>query len=408
MGRAVLKTLKQTTLLTLLDVAKKWGLKQSKNGLPSYTFNYNEQQSEITFWNGSQIHLKDLAYYPSDPEYDSLGSSEYTGAFIDEANQVRAKAKEIITVRLRYKLDEFGLTPKLLMTCNPAKNWTYSEFYKPERDGTLDSWKAFIPALPTDNPHLPPAAIEAMKRLKNKATRERLLKGNWEYDDDPLALFDSFKLYDLFTNLLDQDNPKHFITCDAARKGRDLCVVMVWEGLKVVHITTFDISLLPRIEGEIERLRQIYGIPRSQVVVDEDGVGGGVVDHLPGVKGFVNGASPIQNKLKQKDAIIQGLTKYDLNYQNLKTQCYYLLADKVNAGLLSVPVATPEQQESLREELAAVKSKDADKDGRIKILSKDEMKEILERSPDLADALMMRMVFELEPDQPLVGLWMMG
>lgn len=402
MGRAVLKTLKQTTLLTLLDVARQWGLKQSKQGIPPLHFNYNEQQGEITFWNGSVIHLKDLAFYPSDPEYDSLGSTEYTGAFIDEANQVRSKAKEIITVRLRYKLEEFGLTPKLLMTCNPAKNWVYGEFYKPHKDGHLDEWKAFIQALPTDNPHLPAATLESMRRIKDKATRERLLHGNWEYDDDPLALMDTVAIQDIFTNLLPvQETPKHYISCDVATKGRDLCVIKVWEGLTVVHMTVYPKSKTTQVEEEIERLRQVYGVPRSQVVVDEDGVGNGVVDHLPGVKGFVANAAPIQDtRLRNSSAIGGG--EYKLNYNNLKTQCYYLLADKVNSRQIAIRVATPEQQESISEELAAVKSRDVDKDSKIKIQTKEEMKETLGRSPDYADSMMMRMVFELEPSvQPV-------
>ncbi len=402
MGRAVLKTLKQTTLLTFIDVAKSWGLKQTKQGLPPYTFNYNEQQGEITFWNGSAIHLKDLAYYPSDPEYDSLGSTEYSGAVIDEANQVRAKAKEIITVRIRYRLDEFGLAPKLLMTCNPAKNWVYSEFYKPNRDGKLDEWKAFIQALPTDNPYLAPATLESMRRIKDKATKERLLFGNWEYDDDPLALFDATALYDLFTNSFLQETPKHYISCDAARKGRDLCVIMVWEGNKVVHITSYAVSLLPRIEEEIERLRQIYSIPRSQVIVDEDGIGGGVVDHLPGIKGFTANAAPIQDSTKRDDAAVDTDKEYKLNYDKLKTQCYHLLADKVNAGLISIPIASPEEQQSIIEELEQVKSKNADKDAKIQIVTKEEMKESLGRSPDYADCMMMKMVFDLTPTRQAV------
>lgn len=337
----MLKTLKQTTLLTLLDIAKEWGLKQSKQGLPPLHFNYNEQQGEITFWNGSQIHLKDLAYYPSDPEYDSLGSTEYTGAFIDEANQVRFKAKEIITARIRYKLDEFGLIPKILMTCNPAKNWTYSEYYKPYRDGRLDEWKAFIPALPTDNPYLPRSTIEQMKRIKDKATKERLLYGNWDYDDDPMALFDATALYDLYTNTFIQENPKHYISCDVATKGRDLAVIMVWEGLKVVHITSYPKSRTVQLEAEIERLRQVYNVPRSQVVIDEDGVGYGVVDHLPGVKGFLANAAPIQDPRKRAEAEVAGIKEYKLNYYRHKTQCYYLLADLVNAGQVAVTCATP-------------------------------------------------------------------
>lgn len=111
----------------------------------------------------------------------------------------------------------------------------------------LDEWKTFVQALPTDNPHLPLTTIESMKRIKDKATKERLLYGNWEYDDDPLALFDSTAIYDVFTNLLTQPNSKHYISCDAARMGRDLCIIMVWEGWKVVHITSYPISKLPTI-----------------------------------------------------------------------------------------------------------------------------------------------------------------
>lgn len=72
---------------------------------------------------------------------------------------MRVKAKEIITVRLRYKLDEFGLIPKLLMTCNPAKNWVYSEFYKLAQNGTLEEWKRRVEGLcsgSTDRQPSPP------------------------------------------------------------------------------------------------------------------------------------------------------------------------------------------------------------------------------------------------------------
>jgi len=39
-----------------------------------------------------------------------------------EVSPVVAKAKAIVGSRIRYKLDEFGLTPKMLLTCNPARN----------------------------------------------------------------------------------------------------------------------------------------------------------------------------------------------------------------------------------------------------------------------------------------------
>ncbi|HVI80408.1 MAG TPA: hypothetical protein VM715_20095, partial [Candidatus Acidoferrum sp.] len=48
------------------------------------------------------------------------------------------------------------------------------------------------------------------------------------------------------------------------------------------------------------------------------------------------------------------------------------------------------------QELEHVKRRDPDKDGKLKVLQKDEIKELLGRSPDFADMLMMRMFFELQ------------
>jgi PBSX family phage terminase large subunit len=122
MGRAVLKTLKETTLNTFHEVSNILDL----NDL----WNYNQQKGVIEFYNGSEIILKDLFHYVGkDANFDSLGSLEISGAFIDECNQVVFKAWQIVKSRIRYKLKEYNLTPKILGTCNPAKNWTYTNFF---------------------------------------------------------------------------------------------------------------------------------------------------------------------------------------------------------------------------------------------------------------------------------------
>jgi len=36
------------------------------------------QNNIIKFWTGSQIHLLDLAYKPTDQDYHRFGSTEYT------------------------------------------------------------------------------------------------------------------------------------------------------------------------------------------------------------------------------------------------------------------------------------------------------------------------------------------
>jgi hypothetical protein len=56
----------------------------------------------------------------------------------------------------------------------------------------------------------------------------------------------------------------------------------------------------------------------------------------------------------------------------------------------------PATIDELTQELLAVKLKDIDKDNKVAVQSKDEMKKVLGKSPDLSDALMMRMYFEVK------------
>jgi hypothetical protein len=392
MGRAVLKTLKQTTLLTFFDICREWGLK------PGRDFNYNQIDGVLKWANGSEIYLKDLAYYPADPEYDSLGSTEYTGAFIDEASQVNSKAKNIVMSRIRYKLDEFGLIPKLLITSNPSKNFLYKEFYRPWKEKKLEPYRMFIPSLVQDNPFISPHYIKNLHKL-DPISKQRLLYGNFDYDADPAKLFEYDDILDMFTNVPDKSEDK-YLTVDVARKGKDLSTIFYWEGFLVRGIWSYQYQ---GRRSKIRGVQTIYGPPvaalvkvleektaklqvkRSHVGVDEDGVGGGVVDTFGGCRGFVNNSA----------AIPHGMQK--TNYANLKSQCFFRLADLVKQGKIGVRTSNEDYKEALIEELEQIKQKDHDKDGKLAIIGKDIIKDHIGRSPDFADALMMRMLFVLEP-----------
>lgn len=118
-GRAKLTNLEATTLKTFFSVCRAWGLEQGID------FIYNSNRHLITWFNGSETVLKDLFYYPSDPEFISLGGAEYTDAFIDEVNELTQKAVDIVNSRIRYNLRQYGLKAKLLMTCNPGPGWVF-------------------------------------------------------------------------------------------------------------------------------------------------------------------------------------------------------------------------------------------------------------------------------------------
>lgn len=383
MGRAKLKALKETTLNTFFELTSNPTPESNALGLIrlgiSDQYVFNAQNNIIYFNNGSEILLKDLFLYPSDPNFDSLGSLEVCGAFIDECNQVVYKAWQIVLSRCRYKLTEFNIKPKMFGSCNPAKNWVYKEFYKPHRDGTLPSHRKFIQALPTDNPHLPQSYLDSLLSL-DKNSKQRLYYGNWEYDDDPSTLIDTDAIADYFNAEHVKAEGDKYITIDVARKGKDNTVFRVWHGWKCVYRYHIDKSGLMEVVNQGKRLAQKYNIPMSRVIADEDGVGGGVVDFMR-CKGFVNNSRALN----------------DENFNNLKSQCGYKMAAKImkreageiasNSAVISITT----------EEMEQVKQKDIDKDGKVALVSKDVVKQMIGRSPDEWDSIMMRYWFELAP-----------
>ena len=83
------KTLKDTTK-TFLEVASK---QVKGEALSAYLIPRQRKSKLYWIFNGSFIFLRDLYHYPSDPDYDELGSLEITDAFVDECSQVTRKAK---------------------------------------------------------------------------------------------------------------------------------------------------------------------------------------------------------------------------------------------------------------------------------------------------------------------------
>jgi hypothetical protein len=375
-GRAVLKTLKETTLVSFFQVAKMQGLEAGKH------YKFNAQSSQIEFFNGSTILLKDLYSYPSDPNFDELGSLEITDAFIDEANQVEDKARNIIKSRIRFQLDQNNLVPKVLYTCNPAKNWTYSEFYKPQQDNSIANNKRFISSLIDDNPFISKHYKENLLSL-DKVSKERLLFGNWEYLNDPAQLINYDKILDAFSSTY-LPTATSYISCDVARFGNDSTVIGVWSGLRV-KLYQYNGKSVVEVAELIKKFQQEYQVATSNIVVDEDGVGGGVCDILR-CRGFVNNSSPLENPI----------TKRKENFDNLKSQCYYKLAELINDSKIYIN-ADGNQKQKIIEELEQVKQKSVDNDTKKGIISKDKVKASIGRSPDFSDCLAMRMIFEYTP-----------
>jgi len=375
-ARKQLIDLRKYTLPTIYEVFRHWGIDSNY-----WTYKGNDNYFELR--NKSRVYLLDARYMPTDPLYQRFGSMQMTRGWIEEAGEFNLEAKSNLQASIgRWKNDIYKLSPKLLQTCNPAKNYLYSDYYKKSKEGNLEPWKRFVQALPTDNKKLPDGYLLNLERTLSKTQKERLLLGNWEYDDDPYLLVDYDAVCDCFTNDHVSDTGRKCISADLAMKGRDRFVAGSWKGLvcRIAIDKTF--SPAKEIESDLLNLIEKDGVGRSQTIADSDGLGAYLESYIQGIKEFHGGAPAFDNAL----------------YANLKSECGYKLAEKINNRELKI-ICTVEQQEIIKEELMTLKEDSQISDTQKKrIISKDLMKKILGHSPDYLDMLIMGMYFELFPE----------
>lgn len=405
-ARKELKNLRLTTLTELFLIFSELGYKKDTD------YNYNQQDSVIRFPNGSEILLLDTAYSPEDPEYTKFGSLPLTWAWNEESNETPEKAKIILKTRVgrnnKFKIDGklVEVKPFWLETFNPNKGHVHRDYYKPWKEHTLPFYRRFIQALPGDNPYLPASYIEGLKR-SDKTTRERLLYGNFDYDDDPRKLINYEAILDLRSNSLDvtERSTEKFLINDIARFGGDKIVLGEFEGLILVGLTVDKYQDTDTTSKKIRDVSRDQKIPYSHILSDEDGVGGGVVDQLKGTKGFMGNSRPFEIVNSRTGNMVAE------NYSNMRSQCYFKLSEYINQHKMAINIKrfssniegyTLERALSdLEEELDQIKKvDDSGQQTKNAIIPKSDIKEQLGRSPDFADILMMRMFFEFK--QPVL------
>jgi hypothetical protein len=244
--------------------------------------------------------------------------------------------------------------------------------------------------------------------------RKRLLEGNWLVRLDGMGLCNFDRLQTIFSNWPETaPNALKCITCDPSRFGKDFGVIMVWKGWQCVYLVVYKKADTTDFHVRIEYLRRKFNVMRDDVLVDQDGVGGGLVK-LGNYTGFHGGARA------RRDPDVHRIKE---NYFNLKTQCAYRFAEMhVNTGAIRydinsetceiyedgmlAPVYTTRMKHKgeivdVRDLLVQdLRSYKRDKDHldptrRITMISKEEQKNILGRSPDFGDCSIMREYFEL-------------
>lgn len=229
LGRNKLTNLKQSTLVTFFRLCKQLELQSGVH------YRYNGQ-NKITWHNGSETILKDLFYYPRDPDFQSLGSTEYTDAFIDEGPEITEKAAEIVSSRLRWKHAEYNLTPKLLLSGNPGPHWVKNRFVKDKTGKPVklaDNQKVIL-ALLKDNPDpefRKRYRAQLEKALSNEYDIARLIDGDW--DAEPKTGGEYYPWFDVRTHMgqvpYDPSLPVH----------------LAWDMNKLPYMTCIAFQIIP-------------------------------------------------------------------------------------------------------------------------------------------------------------------
>ena len=190
-ARKTLKSLKESTWNTIKTILKDWGLKEDVN------YKINNLDGTLLFWNDSIIIMKEMADIPSDPNFERFGSAEYTIAMVDEVSEITERAIEVLFSRLRWRTHETFKIPRMLLTTNPTVNWVRGRFVQ---DGNGDpvvlrEGEAYVPFSVFDNPNLPfrQTYEAALNKIRDQATKERLLYGNWDFiEANDMAVYAKF------------------------------------------------------------------------------------------------------------------------------------------------------------------------------------------------------------------------
>lgn len=392
-ARKELIDLRKFTIPTIHEVFKNWGIK-----FEDYA-KFNGQDNVFDLYNGSKVFLISCSEIPSDPLFERFGSMQMTRGWEEEAGEISEVAHRNLSLSVgRWKNDVYKLKRKLLLTANPKKGWMKRDFIDLLKQDILPKHRKYIQAFATDNVYLPADYINALKNEKDLVRRQRLWEGDWDYDEtkDSLITFDS--LTDAFSNTIIKDGQKYLIV-DVARQGRDATVFNFWDGLENYKIEVFNKQSTLTTEQQIKDFASAERIPYSNIMIDEDGIGGGVVDHLFGVKGFVANSTPLPtaSQIRGRLSKIDNPLIPKTNFTNLKSQCAFKLAELINEHKIAFKV--PEYRDKIIEELTSLlRQKNVDSDGKLQIKPKEDIKEELGRSPDIGDTFIYRAWFELKKD----------
>lgn len=404
-ARKELKQIRDSTLITFIDV-------KTIYDIPEDAYDYNGKLERIIFKNGSVIHFLETAHQPKDPNYNRYGSRMFTYGWLEEAQETPYKAYTILKTRIGRQFhlyQKLGYTiNKLFVTLNPEKNWVYNLYYLPWKDGTLQEDKIFIRVLAHENPFNTAKYLKILDDIEDPITRARLRDGEWEYEEVANALFTYDTIIAMFEKESSVKSNSYYISCDPARKGKDEAIIFVWKGYTVIEAHIAGKCETTDIEDRIAQIQKKYNIPNESVVIDSNGLGGGVNDHIPGSFEYIGHTLPIvkfkgnrsERSNKENESVFKSLrdqvlwTASNLCLNGVPAFAKDLIIEKF--GKYTEYYDRTRLRDELKKELEVIAKTSKDSDKKIKVTYKYEIMNTIGRSTNLSDCWAMRFVYDAE------------
>ncbi len=270
---------------------------------------------------------------------------------------------------------------KMLMIGNPAAlaGTFYDAFHKDRDQWHTIHISAFdTPSFTDEIPYGKPlpsgiptpewAARLEKQRGKHAAAYQTRVLGDFPSEADDMLI--SLKLIEeaIDREFSEVDDSDAVMGLDIARYGDDQTVTVIRRGQQVVELKAFPKSNLMETTGRALNLARRYGV--KKIVVDEVGIGAGVLDRLNEIGkietiGFNGG-----KKAQDPD-----------NYRDMRAEAFDKLKDRFADQSISIP-RDPELVSQLASLTYSFNSK-----GQLVLESKEQIRKSGRQSPDKADAL---------------------
>lgn len=343
-------------------------LTKIKYEFPSWLGKYNEQKKEFTL--ASEYGGGILAFRNLD-EPEKYLSVEFAVIAIDEINRNPKTTFDMLRSRHRWP----GIKDtKFIAGCNPlgeawVKNMWVKRMFPPDEKEQYEF--VFVPALPTDNPHLAEEYYKSLESLPENQ-RKAYLEGNWDAFDEGMdekgyiRLVSDRELQACFVQTSDHSGYK-ILGVDPAAGGDASAIVLKSGNQQEILFNQKLQDTMDLVGVVMEKYREYKA---DFIVVDKSGVGQGVFDRIKELDYPVRGVS-------------FGEKSEDPMFANLKAEWHWRERQWLLSGGRLV-------QSHGWNEFEYVKYKN--KDGKIIIQPKEELFRDGLMSPNCVDAAVLTMV----------------